>query len=305
MFNFLICAALSPLQVVLFRGSVCMKRERITIFSPSDVTSRDTFLADIVYVHGLDSNPLTTTERSSEKVSWVRDLLPKENLNCRIMAFNYDTRWMSNALSKSLKDLGDDLIHALASKRETLEEKSRPIILIGYSFGGLIIDQAVVNMVQNSDLEPEILESLGGFVFLSTPHRGSKLTPIGEIISLFGYWRGSDTALLKVMKVGSDASDDLYDRIHSFIYEKDMSRKTLCVFEAQREFLWGIAITHVVDRESAVIQGTMKRSAERLHREIQGCQSLNDETNANKTNAHLFRPDPDSAKLYAARPAME
>ncbi|KAI2752592.1 hypothetical protein DTO012A8_9791 [Penicillium roqueforti] len=161
------------------------------------------------------------------------------------MAFNYDTRWMSNALSKSLKDLGDDLIHALASKRETLEEKSRPIILIGYSFGGLIIDQAVVNMVQNSDLEPEILESLGGFVFLSTPHRGSKLTPIGEIISLFGYWRGSDTALLKVMKVGSDASDDLYDRIHSFIYEKDMSRKTLCVFEAQREFLWGIAITHV------------------------------------------------------------
>lgn len=34
----------------------------------------------------------------------------------------------------------------------------------------------------------------------------------------------------------------------------------------------------VVDRESAVIQGTIKRSAERLHREIQGCQSLNDET---------------------------
>lgn len=51
MFNFLICAALSPLQVVLFRGSVCMKRERITIFSPSDVTSRDTFLAEFVPVN--------------------------------------------------------------------------------------------------------------------------------------------------------------------------------------------------------------------------------------------------------------
>lgn len=79
-------------------------------------------LVSIVYVHGLDSNPQTTTEsRSSEKVSWVRDLLPKDDLNCRIMAFNHDTRWKSNALSKSLKDLGDDLIHALASKRETLE----------------------------------------------------------------------------------------------------------------------------------------------------------------------------------------
>lgn len=149
-------------------------------------------------------------------------------------------------------------------------------------------------MVQNSDLEPEILESLRGFVFLGTPHRGSKLTHIGEMISLFGYWRGSDTALLKVMKVGSDASNDLYDRIHSFIYEKDMSRKTLCVFEAEREFLWGIPITHVsfqiprirdmqlitiqvVDRESAVIQGTIKRSVERSHKEMQRCRSLNDE----------------------------
>ncbi|KAI1829755.1 hypothetical protein DTO013E5_7634 [Penicillium roqueforti] len=201
MFNFLICAALSPLQVVLFRGSVCMKRERITIFSPSDVTSRDTFLADIVYVHGLDSNPQTTTEsRSSEKVSWVRDLLPKDDLNCRIMAFNHDTRWKSNALSKSLKDLGDDLIHALASKRETLEEKSRPIILIGHSFGGLIIDQAVVNMVQNSDLEPEILESLRGFVFLGTPHRGS--------------WADAEQLQVQVMetrktKLGEDHPDTL------------------------------------------------------------------------------------------------
>jgi hypothetical protein len=54
-------------------------------------------------------------------VSWVRDLLPKEKLNCRIMAFNHDSRWKSNALSKSLKDFGYDLFLALSIKRQNPE----------------------------------------------------------------------------------------------------------------------------------------------------------------------------------------
>ncbi|KAJ5731807.1 uncharacterized protein N7483_006315 [Penicillium malachiteum] len=82
------------------------------------------------------------------------------------MAFNHDSRWKSNALSKSLKDFGYDLFLALSIKRQNPEEKNRPIILIGHGSGGLIINQCVVDMVQrdNSD-DREILDSLRGFVF--------------------------------------------------------------------------------------------------------------------------------------------
>ncbi|CAG8293183.1 unnamed protein product, partial [Penicillium salamii] len=260
MLNILICAALSPLQVLLFQGSVRKKRERITTFFPSDDISGDTFLADIVYVHGLASDPRTTTEsRSSKKVSWVRDLLPQEKLNCRIMAFNHDSRWKSNALSKSLKDFGYDLFLALSIKRQNPE--------------------CVVGMVQRDNPDDrEILDSLRGFVFLGTPHRGSKLTPIGEMISLLGYWRGSDTTLLKAMRTGSKENDELHDHIFSFIRKRELLDATLCIFETESEKIWGLPITHVVDRKSAVIQDSIAISAETSHKEMQRYDCEVDET---------------------------
>ena len=72
---------------------------------------------------------------------WLRDFLPKEGLNARIMAFNHNTAWETGALSKSLQDYGQDLLRALGQVRLTDEEKSRPIIFIGHSFGGIIIKQ--------------------------------------------------------------------------------------------------------------------------------------------------------------------
>jgi len=73
-------------------------------------------------VHGLASNPKTASEaRSATRLSWIRDFLPQENLNCRIMTFNHNTAWEANALSKSLSDHGDDLVRALRSVRKTAE----------------------------------------------------------------------------------------------------------------------------------------------------------------------------------------
>jgi hypothetical protein len=101
-------------------------------------------------------------------------------------------------------------------------------------------------MVQrdNSD-DREILDSLRGFVFLGTPHRGSKLTPIGEMISLLGYWRGSHTTLLKAMRIGSKENDELHDHIFSFIRKREMFDATLCIVETESEKIWGLPITHV------------------------------------------------------------
>ena len=52
---------------------------------------------------------------------WLRDFLPKEMLSARIMAFNHNTSWEAYALSKSLRDHGDDLLSALRNKRQTAE----------------------------------------------------------------------------------------------------------------------------------------------------------------------------------------
>jgi len=52
---------------------------------------------------------------------WLRDFLPKANLNARIMAFNHSTAWEANAFSKSLQEYGDDLLRALRRVRQRAE----------------------------------------------------------------------------------------------------------------------------------------------------------------------------------------
>ena len=103
----------------------------------------------IVAVHGLGSTPKTAWE-SRKRVqqarelanppdatcpqaghkhsrvnepnpNWLRDFLPAEKLGARIMAFNHNTAWKANALSKSLEDYGQDLLRALSEVRLTDE----------------------------------------------------------------------------------------------------------------------------------------------------------------------------------------
>lgn len=52
---------------------------------------------------------------------WLRDLLPDDCRDARIMAFNHNTGWETNALSKSLRDHGSDLLQALQIVRQSPE----------------------------------------------------------------------------------------------------------------------------------------------------------------------------------------
>lgn len=145
--NFSLCIALSPLPVILQPvESTYEEFKRLEIVFPrsNDDGSRDALVAEcvfprfsffflsfalganwlisIVFVHDLASNPKTAWQaRSLTRPSWVRDFLPQENLSSRIMTFNHNTRWESNALSKSLSDHGDDLVRTLRGVRKTDE----------------------------------------------------------------------------------------------------------------------------------------------------------------------------------------
>jgi hypothetical protein len=85
----------------------------------------------IIVVHGLASKLGTawdsckhaqdTDTTPAPKLMWLYDFLPKEKLNARILLFNHNTRWQTNAVSKSLKDYGKDLLRALRRVRQTPE----------------------------------------------------------------------------------------------------------------------------------------------------------------------------------------
>jgi len=84
-----------------------------------------------------------------------------------------------------------------------------------------------------------IKKSVRAFVFLGTPHKGSRITMIGNFVSMLGYWQGSSTNLLESMKTGSGSNAALHDRFLKIIADRDMTKNILCAFETVKESVLG------------------------------------------------------------------
>ncbi|RKL08737.1 hypothetical protein BFJ70_g16750 [Fusarium oxysporum] len=280
------CVALSPVRL-LFRSRNATERHNALDVLHDEPDA----VADIVVVHGLASRPNETWrarpakspdagDRMKENVApppaplWLSDFLPKESLKCRILTFNHNTSWESNSLSKSLEDHGRDLLRALGRHREKQEEKERPIIFIGHSFGGIIIKQAVVigQRFADDDYRGNIARRAQGFIFLGTPHDGSSLTLPGKLLTLINHWEGSSASLLEIIEPGSEANS----RLHRDFLACYSVTIMVCFFEAVRETLWGIPLMHAVERKSAEIAGAEIIGSEKQHRDLQRFSSTND-----------------------------
>ena len=115
----------------------------------------------IIAVHGLAANPVYTwikkvpdkdiaenarsgrvNSKGEYEVMWLKHLLQAVVPHARILKFNYNSKYLVNAPRESLRSLGERLantIHNLRAKEE--HTTNRPIIFIGHSFGGIVIQE--------------------------------------------------------------------------------------------------------------------------------------------------------------------
>jgi hypothetical protein len=132
-------------------------------------------------------------KRKNRKVNWLTDpeMLPTSFPHARVMSFNYGWKQRSTTF-RIRNDAAYQLLNALAEDREdTLRFPPRPIVFIGHSFGGVVIQTALVLAEQekfvpyvprNNDLmwqkkketRSEILNATVGVVFLATPFKITK-----------------------------------------------------------------------------------------------------------------------------------
>ena len=54
---------------------------------------------------------------SQSQVSWIRDLLPEDIPNTRLLFFNYDSTTYNDAPQKNLEDIAQELLHAFQITR--------------------------------------------------------------------------------------------------------------------------------------------------------------------------------------------
>lgn len=102
---------------------------------------------------------------------WPRDLLPLDFRNVRICTLGYKSQWTTSKFHTSFKECGEHLLTVLERARGSRNAQSRPIIFIAHSFGGLVVQSALVRALTD-DRFSMISSSAAGCLFLGTPFQG-------------------------------------------------------------------------------------------------------------------------------------
>lgn len=73
------------------------------------------------FVHGLGAKALDNWKNGGHV--WIRDDLPKDIGNARIMTFGYNAAYIGDATSGRIRDFAKQLLEALRLEREQVEHR--------------------------------------------------------------------------------------------------------------------------------------------------------------------------------------
>ncbi|KAG5660877.1 hypothetical protein KAF25_002520 [Fusarium avenaceum] len=251
----------------------------ITFNNPDDA------VVDIVAVHGLASSVETTWMHPRSKAHWLKEFLTRpgqlEMFTARIMAFRHNSEWATSAPVKDLPDYGMQLLSALRDERRTDKTRQRPLILIGHSFGGLLIKQALLlakpGLTADKHLaqQNKFLEgSLAGIIFLGTPHGGSSYAWPARLYCAFHYWDNASITLLRYMDPGSRRARKLEDDFSNAYNEVS----TMDYFESKAiKGVAGVVLNLVVPKDWAARPGRPSQCLDTDHFGLNKYENLNDD----------------------------
>jgi pimeloyl-ACP methyl ester carboxylesterase len=218
-------------------------------------------VSSLVFVHGL--NPLGRPNHAYETwthengLFWPTDLLGRDLPHARIWVYGYNSQVAYQAEEARIKDHANVLLDRLQRQRRHASNGSVPIIFIGYSLGGLVIKQALLNARDNRSYS-SILDATHGLVFFACPHRGSNGAGTGQIAVNVARFLSQDSAkndLLDCLRTNSLFTQEATERFRhqleryrviSFYETRPMVVAKANVF---KRALSGI----VVDKDSAVL----------------------------------------------------
>ncbi|KAI9783726.1 MAG: hypothetical protein M1816_001207 [Peltula sp. TS41687] len=239
-------------------------------------SSNDDNSVDIIAVPGLGANP-EWTWKSKTKVDWLRDknMLVDTIKDARLMVYEYESQWFGKgSVNQRLSNVANGLIHALFHRRP--KASRRPIIFIGHSMGGIIVEQAILTAKISQSEYPNIFTSVVGCIFLGAPFRGTKsqekASRLADLAEKVGH--GTSSGLIKLL---SEDSEDLRNLLDSFVgLAKEASMRLFCFFEMHESNLVKlvhkkIPIKHmemIVDERSATFDGWGKLPLAANHFEL-------------------------------------
>jgi len=168
----------------------------------------------VIFFHGLQmldgtDTSETTWKNRSGTVCWPQVWLPEDlgKERVRVLSMSYDSIascWGIQGQTEDLRAIGSDLVEKFITMSEWKLYENQKIVLVGHSFGGLVIkslvveasrkakkiDRAINKFEKKNFLKcKNFLENIKGMVFYGVPHSGT---------SIAQYLKGFDRAFPKV-----------------------------------------------------------------------------------------------------------
>ncbi|EPE33467.1 alpha/beta-Hydrolase [Glarea lozoyensis ATCC 20868] len=172
---------------------------------------------DVVAIHGLGGHYENTWTHSKTKKNWLRDFLPDQMPEFRVMSWGYNARVLGSKSVGTVKHFARSLLTDLASCRNTEELRVRPLIFICHSLGGIVFKKMLVLANDQSDLYGSAVEHVKAVLFLGVPHAGSDAASmvsfLGDIASL-ATGGNSNTELLNSLERDGK---ELYEISQAFV----------------------------------------------------------------------------------------
>ncbi|KAL8364648.1 hypothetical protein RB595_003771 [Gaeumannomyces hyphopodioides] len=175
---------------------------------------------DICFVHGLTGDRDSTWTADGQSTPWPGTLLPQKLKNARILTYGYDAYVLrrSTASNNRLKDHAKNLLNDLTTDRASCEARSRPLIFVAHSLGGLVCKEAILHSRNHPESHlRDIFDCTKGIIFMGTPHKGSWMANWGRISArAIGLVKSTNESLLGILETKDpDLSQLSQDRLRS------------------------------------------------------------------------------------------
>jgi hypothetical protein len=181
---------------------------------------------------------------------WLKDFLPEDISRARILTYGYDSGIVTRNV-ESMDSIAQNLLASLTSLRIDESARQRPIVVIAYSFGGILAKNALV-IAQNRQYHPSIVTSTRGIIFLGTPHRGATVANYAKILANIASI--ARTTSIEQLRILSSRSDTLYKLGDDFApLARDGRLKIVSFSETMRTKMGALKSHLIVDQYSSTI----------------------------------------------------
>ena len=112
---------------------------------------------------------------------WLRDALPEYLPNARVMIYGYDSKLAGSHSFQNLGDLGSRFRASLKVALGPVP-RERPLIFMAHSLGGLVLKEAMVQMVSGSDADSRNFKATFGILFFGVPNQGMDISSLLSMV---------------------------------------------------------------------------------------------------------------------------